>query len=126
MSCPKNGDRPNSPLSAIGSMVLGRHKTRNTVFLVFVDADGIHVARVALNGWATFLNFSDRRTRLPSNSKIFTPGLEESSYVAMRGRLREDRQMLLYVQTWLPLLTFTLTAAIFFGVVSFILVHAKA
>ena len=41
-------------------------------------------------------------------------------------RLREDRQMLLYVQTWLPLLTITLTAAIFFGVASFILVHAKA
>jgi hypothetical protein len=51
-----------------------------------------------------------------SNSKIFTPDLEESSYVVMRGRLREDRQMMLYVQTWLPLLTFTLTAAIFFGV----------
>ena len=33
--------------------------------------------------------------------------------------------MLLYVQTWLPLLTITLTAAIFFGVASFILVHAK-
>jgi hypothetical protein len=46
--------------------------------------------------------------------------------VVMRGRLREDRQMLLYVQTWLPLLTITLTAAIFFGVASFILVHAKA
>jgi hypothetical protein len=30
------------------------------------------------------------------------------------------------VQTWLPLLTITLTAAIFFGVASFILVHAKA
>jgi hypothetical protein len=30
------------------------------------------------------------------------------------------------MQTWLPLLTITLTAAIFFGVASFILVHAKA
>jgi hypothetical protein len=39
---------------------------------------------------------------------------------------REDRQMLLYVQTWLPLLTITLTAAIFFSVASFIMGHAKA
>jgi hypothetical protein len=34
--------------------------------------------------------------------------------------------MLLYVQTWLPLLTITLTAAIFFGVASFIMGHAKS
>ena len=34
--------------------------------------------------------------------------------------------MLLYVQTWLPLLTITLTAAIFFSVASFIMGNAKA
>ena len=34
--------------------------------------------------------------------------------------------MLLYVQTWLPLLAITLTAAIFFGVASFIMAHARA
>jgi hypothetical protein len=34
--------------------------------------------------------------------------------------------MLLYLQTWLPLLTITLTAAIFFGVASFIMSHARA
>ena len=34
--------------------------------------------------------------------------------------------MLLYVQTWLPLLTITLTAAIFFRVASFIMGHAKS
>ena len=39
--------------------------------------------------------------------------------------------MLLYVQTWLPLLTITLTAAtltaaIFFGVASFFVEHAKS
>ena len=33
--------------------------------------------------------------------------------------------MLLYVQTWLPLLTITLTAAIF-GVASFFVEHAKS
>ena len=31
--------------------------------------------------------------------------------------------MLLYAQTWLPLLTITLTAAIFFGVASFMMAH---
>jgi hypothetical protein len=35
-------------------------------------------------------------------------------------------QMLLYVQTWLPLLTVTLTAAIFFGVASLMIAHAKS
>ena len=34
--------------------------------------------------------------------------------------------MLLYAQTWLPLLTITLTAAIFFGVASFMMAHGKA
>jgi hypothetical protein len=38
----------------------------------------------------------------------------------------EDRQMLLYVQTWLPLLIITLTAATFFGVASFMMAHATA
>jgi hypothetical protein len=33
--------------------------------------------------------------------------------------------MLLYVQTWLPLLTITLTAAICFSVASFLMGHAK-
>ena len=42
------------------------------------------------------------------------------------GRSQEDRQMLLYMQTWLPLLTITLTAAIFFSVASFIMGHAKS
>ena len=32
--------------------------------------------------------------------------------------------MLLYAQTWLPLLTITLTAAIFFGVASFMMADA--
>ena len=31
--------------------------------------------------------------------------------------------MLLYVQTWLPLLMVTLTAAIFFGVASLMMAH---
>ena len=34
--------------------------------------------------------------------------------------------MLMYVQTWLPLLTVTLTAAIFFGVASLMIAHAKS
>ena len=38
---------------------------------------------------------------------------------------REDRQMLLYVQTWLPLLMVTLTAAIFFGVASLMMAHPR-
>ena len=33
--------------------------------------------------------------------------------------------MLLYAQTWLPLLTITLTAAIFFGVASFMMADAR-
>jgi hypothetical protein len=33
---------------------------------------------------------------------------------------QEDRQMWFYVQTWLPLLTVALTAAICFGVAAFI------
>jgi hypothetical protein len=33
--------------------------------------------------------------------------------------------MLHYLQTWLPLLTVTLTAAIFFSVASFLMGHAK-
>jgi hypothetical protein len=38
---------------------------------------------------------------------------------------RRIRQMLLYLQTWLPLVTVTLTAAIFFSVASFLMGHAK-
>ena len=33
--------------------------------------------------------------------------------------------MLLYVQPWLPLLMVTLTAAIFFGVASLMMAHAR-
>ena len=33
--------------------------------------------------------------------------------------------MLLYIQTWLPLLTITLTAAICFSVTSFIMKHSE-
>jgi hypothetical protein len=39
--------------------------------------------------------------------------------------LGEDRQMWFYVQTWFPLLTIALTAAICFSVASFIMRHAK-
>jgi hypothetical protein len=34
--------------------------------------------------------------------------------------------MLLYVQTWLPLLAVALTPAIFFGVASLMVAHAKS
>ena len=34
--------------------------------------------------------------------------------------------MMLYMQTWFPLLTVTLTLAIFFGVASLIMAHAKS
>ena len=34
--------------------------------------------------------------------------------------------MLLYVQTWLPLVTVTLTAAIFFGVASLMMANARS
>jgi hypothetical protein len=34
--------------------------------------------------------------------------------------------MLLYLQTWLPLVTVTLTAAIFFSAASFLMGHAKS
>jgi len=37
----------------------------------------------------------------------------------------EDREMLLYLQTWLPLVTVTLMDAIFFSVASFLMAHAK-
>jgi len=39
--------------------------------------------------------------------------------------LQEDRDMWLYVQTWLPLLTIALTAAICFSVASFFMRQAK-
>ena len=34
--------------------------------------------------------------------------------------------MLLYVQSWLPLLTVTLAAAIFFGVASLMMAHPRS
>jgi hypothetical protein len=40
------------------------------------------------------------------------------------GSIQED-QMGLYVQTWLPLLTIALTAAICFSVASFIMGHSQ-
>ena len=39
--------------------------------------------------------------------------------------LQEDRDMWLYVQTWFPLLTIALTAAICFSVASFFMRQAK-
>ena len=38
---------------------------------------------------------------------------------------RERRDMLLYAQTWLPLVTITLTAAIFFTIASFMIARAR-
>jgi hypothetical protein len=38
---------------------------------------------------------------------------------------KKDRQMWLYVQTWLPVLTIALTAAICFSVASFIMGQSK-
>ena len=43
------------------------------------------------------------------------------SSVEILGRSQEDRQMWLDVQTWLPLLSISLTAAIGFGVASFVM-----
>src|ERR1035437_5222736 len=40
------------------------------------------------------------------------------SSIVVGGRSQEDRQMWFYVQTWLPLLSISLTAAICFGVAS--------
>jgi len=40
-------------------------------------------------------------------------------------RIRERRDMLLYAQTWLPLVTITLTAAIFFTIASFMIARAR-
>ena len=34
---------------------------------------------------------------------------------------KKDRQMWLYIQTWLPILSISLTAAICFGVASFVM-----
>jgi hypothetical protein len=44
----------------------------------------------------------------------------------MVGRSEEDRQMWLYIQTWLPFLSIILTAAICFGVASFVMGQAKS
>jgi hypothetical protein len=41
----------------------------------------------------------------------------------MVGRSEEDRQMWLYIQTWLPILSISLTAAICFG---FVMGQAKS
>jgi hypothetical protein len=38
----------------------------------------------------------------------------------------EDRQMWLYIQTWLPILSIGLTAAICFGIASFAMGQAKS
>ena len=43
----------------------------------------------------------------------------------MGGRSEEDRQMWFYIQTWFPLLTIALTAAICFSVASFIMGQAR-
>jgi hypothetical protein len=40
-------------------------------------------------------------------------------------RIRERHHMLLYAQTWLPLVTITLTAAIFFTIASFMIARAR-
>jgi len=40
-------------------------------------------------------------------------------------RMQERRHMLLYAQTWLPLVTITLTAAIFFTIASFMIARAR-
>jgi hypothetical protein len=45
--------------------------------------------------------------------------------VATGGQLQEGCQMSFYVQTWFPLMTVALTAAICLSVVSFIMGHAK-
>src|SRR5665647_3123055 len=47
------------------------------------------------------------------------------SSIVVVGRSQEDRQMWLYVQTWLPLLSISFTAAICFGVASFVMGQAK-
>src|SRR3954470_15320472 len=82
-------------------------------------------------------------SRALENNRVSTPrsadssrNLPPSTYLARertdwnhmwwRDCSQEDRRMLLYLQTWLPLLTITLTAAIFFGVASFIMARARA
>jgi hypothetical protein len=52
---------------------------------------------------------------------IFHPSVEAIGGNPIPG----DRQMLLYAQAWLPLVTITLAAAILFGVASFMMTHAK-
>jgi hypothetical protein len=47
------------------------------------------------------------------------------SSIGVRADPKEARQMWLYVVTWLPLLSISLTAAICFGVASFIVGQAK-
>ena len=47
------------------------------------------------------------------------------SSVLMEGRSQEDCQMWLYVQTWLPLVTITLMAAICLSVAAFVMGQAK-
>jgi len=44
----------------------------------------------------------------------------------MVDRSEEDRQMWLYIQTWLPILSISLTAAICFGVASFVMGQEKS
>jgi hypothetical protein len=52
-------------------------------------------------------------------------GISTPSLAMTRGQNQEYRPMWPYVQMWFPLLTIALTAAICFGVVSFIMGHAK-
>ena len=42
------------------------------------------------------------------------------------GRSEEDRQMWLYIQTWLSILSISLTATICFGVASFVMGQEKS
>lgn len=56
-----------------------------------------------------------------------TPRMTHASQWLDQGaiRIRERRHMLLYAQTWLPLVTITLTAAIFFTIASFMIARAR-
>jgi hypothetical protein len=55
---------------------------------------------------------------------IQTPSVDGRT-LSYGNRSQEDRQMLFYIQTWLPLLTIALTAAICFSVASFIMGQAR-
>ena len=57
------------------------------------------------------------------NARVRKPILH--SCVVVVDQSQEDRQMWLYVLTWLPLLSISLTAAICFGVASFVMGQAQ-